>query len=221
MNEKKKPQQSEQPNAEIADAEKTSAETTPADSPVCENQAEPLSSDDPAASLKGHIQELEEKIKAGQDKYLRLMAEFDNFKRRTSREHQRMIEAASETLMLQLIEIREIFERALNAQENSANLEKFVDGMKLLYGKFDEILKKNGLDPFAEIGDEFNPQLHDALMRRPDESVAAGHIAEIYQKGYKIKDRVIRHAKVIVSEGKPAKPQAGDTAQPAPSPNAA
>jgi len=171
----------------------------PADAVVCENQAQP----DPVEELRLQAADLTQKVSAQQDKYLRLMAEFDNYKRRNVRDQLRMIETANEQLLLQLIEVRENFERALKPQDSAASADALVNGMKLIFGKFDEILKKNGLEPFAVPGDAFDPQLHDALMRRPHDSVAEGHIAEIYEKGYRLKEKIIRHARVVISDGAP------------------
>jgi len=172
----------------------------PADAAVCENQAQ----QDPVEELKLQVADLTQKLSAQQDKYLRLMAEFDNYKRRNVREQMRTIETANEHLLQQLIEVRENFERALKPQDAAAApADALVSGMKLIFGKFDEILKKNGLEPFAVPGDVFDPQLHDALMRRPHESIAEGHIAEIYEKGYRLKDKIIRHARVVISDGAP------------------
>ena len=75
--------------------------------------------------------------------------------------------------------------------------------MKLIFVKFDDVLSKNGLEPFAAQGEPFNPELHDALMKTPSDSVPEDHIAEVFEKGYSLKKKVIRHAKVIVSAGKP------------------
>ncbi|MBD3319567.1 MAG: nucleotide exchange factor GrpE [Chitinivibrionales bacterium] len=154
-----------------------------------------------AAPLEDSVELLKEKLKTQKDNYVRLIAEFDNFKRRTAKEYERIIANANERLMLEIIEVRENFERALNAEESGGDLEKFLEGMKLIYSKLDEILSKNGLEPFAQVGDRFDPNLHDALMKRQDEAVPEDHIAEIYEKGYQLKGKVIKHAKVIVSEG--------------------
>jgi molecular chaperone GrpE len=73
--------------------------------------------------------------------------------------------------------------------------------MKLIFAKFDGVLAKSGLEPFGAPGELFDPQLHDALMKAPSDTIAEDHIAEVFEKGYRLKKRVIRHAKVVVSSG--------------------
>lgn len=138
------------------------------------------------------------------DRYIRLMAEFDNYKKRISREYERQVESANEKLMTEMIEVRENFERALRSGESGADFNALFEGMKLIFGKFDNVLKNNGLESFAAVGEPFDPQIHDALMKTPKEDIPEDYIAEIYERGYKIKSKVIKHAKVIVSSGAPA-----------------
>ncbi|MBD3347286.1 MAG: nucleotide exchange factor GrpE [Chitinivibrionales bacterium] len=153
--------------------------------------------------LVENVESLKEKLQAQKDSYVRLIAEFDNFKRRTAKEYERIVANANERLMLEITEVRENFERALRAEESGGDLQKFLEGMKMIFSKLDEILAKNGLKPFTEVGDPFDPNLHDALMKRHDVTIPEDHIAEIYEKGYELKGKVIKHARVIVSEGKP------------------
>jgi molecular chaperone GrpE len=131
------------------------------------------------------------------------MAEFDNYKKRTGREYERMVESANEKIMLELIDVRENFERALQHGEKNTEYQSFLDGIKLIFVKFDGVLSANNLTPFAEIGEAFDPQIHDALMKTPHDEIPEDHISEIYEKGYRVKERVIKHARVIVSAGKP------------------
>jgi molecular chaperone GrpE len=151
---------------------------------------------------KKKIQELTEQLEAVNDKYLRLMAEFDNFKRRSAKEYERMVEAANEKLMKEIIEVRENFERAFKSK---AEGEKLLEGMKLIFAKLNTILQKHGLEVYAEAGQKFEPEIHDALMRMPHEKIIEGHIVEVHERGYKLKGNIIKHAKVVVSSGKPQK----------------
>jgi len=142
-------------------------------------------------------------LKAANERYLRLMAEFDNYKKRTSREYHRMIESATEKIISSMLDVRNTFELAIKHGETSSDYQKLFDGVKLIFTKFDGVLSSHGLTAFAEIGDEFDPQIHDALMKMAHETVPEDHIADIYEKGYRLNDRVIKHARVIVSSGKP------------------
>lgn len=147
------------------------------------------------------VETLKQEVTCQKDKYLRLMAEFDNYKRRTSKEYERLVESAHERVLIDLIEVREHFQRAFAMSNNTHDMQSFYDGMKLLFTKFDDVLSRHGLSVFTEIGDEFDPELHDAMMKTPHPDIPEDHIAEIYEKGYKLKNRVIKHAKVIVSAG--------------------
>jgi molecular chaperone GrpE len=151
-------------------------------------------------AARKRIEELTDQNAAINDKYLRLMAEFDNFKRRSAKEYERMIEAANEKLMRDITEVRENFERAF---KSNADAEKFLEGMKLISSKLNTILQKHGLEVYAESGQKFDPEVHDALMRMPHEEFAEGHIVEVHERGYKLKGNIIKHAKVVVSSGKP------------------
>ncbi|MDR3013382.1 MAG: nucleotide exchange factor GrpE [Chitinispirillales bacterium] len=149
------------------------------------------------------IDALKQEIEAEKDRYLRLMAEFDNFKRRTAKEYERLVESASEKLMLEIVDVRENFERALKAGEAGGDLSSFIEGMKLIFAKFEETLSRNGLAVFAEIGEAFDPTIHDALMNTPHPEIPVEHIAEVFERGYRLKDKVVKHARVIVSSGPP------------------
>jgi molecular chaperone GrpE len=146
-------------------------------------------------------EDLRQQLEAQGDRYLRLMAEFDNFKKRVSRDYERLVESANERLMVELIEVRENLERAVKAGEKSDDAKIIREGMTLIFAKFNEVLSRNGLEPFGSAGERFDPQLHDALMKIPSESVPEDHILEVFEKGYTLKKRVVRHAKVVVSSG--------------------
>jgi molecular chaperone GrpE len=147
------------------------------------------------------LEDLKQKLETQRDQYLRLMAEFDNFKKRVSRDYERQIESANERLMLELIDVRDNLERAVIAGRQCDNAEALLDGMKLIFTKLNDVLVKNGLDPFGVTGELFDPQLHDALMKMPHEAIPEEHIAEVFEKGYTLKNRVIKHARVAVSSG--------------------
>jgi molecular chaperone GrpE len=118
-----------------------------------------------AQKQKQEIDELKSKVEAANDKYLRLMAEFDNFKRRTAKEYQQLIEQANEKLIKDIIDVRENFERAFKHHTEGAAPSSFVDGMKLIFTKLDTVLHKHGLEVYCEAGQAFDPELHDAMMK--------------------------------------------------------
>jgi molecular chaperone GrpE len=149
------------------------------------------------------LEDLKQQLENQSDRYLRLMAEFDNFKKRVSRDYERLVESANEKLMGELIEVRENFERAIKTDEKCSDPTSIFEGMKLIFAKFNDVLTRNGLEPFAAAGEPFDPQLHDALMKVPSVDIPEDHVVEVFEKGYNLRKRVLRHAKVIVSSGMP------------------
>ncbi|MDR0307943.1 MAG: nucleotide exchange factor GrpE [Chitinispirillales bacterium] len=165
------------------------------------DEPEEESQDQEAAEITETIEEVKEQLDAARDRNLRLMAEFDNYKRRTAKDFERLVENANEKLILEIVDVRENFERALKAVEAGGEFAPFYDGMRLIFTQFNEVLSRNGLSVFAEIGEEFDPAIHDALMKSPNDKIPENHIAEVFERGYRLKDKVVKHARVIVSGG--------------------
>jgi len=180
---------------------KVVAETHKASEPVQhvdQTESESINVD---ADESGEVAALRQEVEAGKDKYLRLMAEFDNYKRRSSKEYERLISAANEKLILEMVEVRENFERALKSGGTGGEFAPFYDGMKLIFSKYDEVLTRHGLTPFAATGEPFDPMIHDALMKAPNAQIPADCVAEVFERGYRLNDKVIKHARVVVSSG--------------------
>lgn len=204
------PKETEPTVVESLDSKEAPPEPQPATEPLSaddvidiESLTSSVKPDDAVDKLTKEVAELNEKVKNHQDKYIRLMAEFDNFKRRTAREYQQKIDAANEKLIMELTTPREDFERAYKAWNTETTAETLLEGIKLIFNRFDTVLKQNGLEVFGEVSEAFDPQIHDALMRLPHATIPEGNIVEIFEKGYRLKGRVIRHAKVVVSSGAP------------------
>ena len=176
-------------SAQRAEPSKPSGEAVDTDVAQTESAA-----DDEVAALR-------QEVEAGKDKYLRLMAEFDNYKRRSSKEYERLISAANEKLILEMVEVRENFERALKSGGTGGEFAPFYDGMKLIFSKYDEVLTRHGLTPFAAAGEPFDPMIHDALMKAPNAQIPADCVSEVFERGYRLNDKVIKHARVVVSSG--------------------
>jgi molecular chaperone GrpE len=119
---------------------------------------------------------------------------------------------ANARLIGKLTEVLDNFHRAFEAQgkgspEDFANYEK---GVKLIYGRFKEILDAEGLEEIDPVGAEFDPNLHEALLQQPSETVPEHHVIQTVQKGYRLKAKILKHAKVIVSQGAPPPPEGGE-----------
>lgn len=136
------------------------------------------------------------------DRNLRLMAEFDNYRRRTAKEQLELIETANGKLLEKLSEVQDNFERAFASENKAQDLEAFEKGMQMIYNQFAKILTDAGLEQIDPTGAEFDPNMHEALMQQPSETVPEGHVVTVFQKGYKLKNKILKTAKVIVSSGK-------------------
>ena len=145
---------------------------------------------------------LKAELAAANDRTLRLMAEFDNFRRRSAKEQLELIETANGKLLEKLSEVQDNFERAFAAENKAKDLEAFEKGMQMIYNQFSKVLTDAGLEQIDPTGKEFDPNLHEALMQQPSESIPEGHVVTVFQKGYKLKNKILKTAKVIVSSGK-------------------
>ena len=145
---------------------------------------------------------LKQQLSEANDRNLRLMAEFDNFRRRTAKEQLELIETANGKLLEKLSEVQDNFERAFASENKAKDLEAFEKGMQMIYNQFAKILTDAGLEQIDPTGAEFDPNCHEALMQQPSETIPEGHVVTVFQKGYKLKNKILKTAKVIVSSGK-------------------
>ncbi len=135
------------------------------------------------------------------DKYLRLSAEFDNYRKRTIKEKADNLKYANEDLLRGMISIVDDFERGLDIIEKSSDIEALKTGVQLIYNKFCEFIKRNGLKEIDARNQEFNIDFHEAVTTIPaptDEM--KGKVIEVVEKGYTLNDKVIRYAKVVLGE---------------------
>jgi len=132
------------------------------------------------------------------DRLLRLAADFENYKKRAARERQEYVAFANERLLKELLPILDDLERALGAaeQHEEAQLE---DGVRLVYRSLASLLERHGVQQIPTDG-KFDPHVHEALLAQPSEDAETGAVIDVVQKGYKIGDRVVRPARVIVAE---------------------
>ena len=143
--------------------------------------------------------ELNENLKVEQDKYLRLFAEFENYKRRTAKERIELFKTAGKEILTSLVPVLEDFKRALS-QENSDSDND--EGINLIFNKFNETLKSQGLTEVeVNIGDIFDPEIHEAISQIPaTKDDQKGKIIDIIQGGYKLGDSIINFPKVVVAQ---------------------
>lgn len=145
---------------------------------------------------KDLFKKIQDELAEAKDKYLRLYAEFDNYRRRTSREKLDMIQGANEQLIKSLIPVLDDFDRAEKAFRDLNNKE--AEGLLLIHNKYKKVLEQFGVKTM-EVGDTFNPDLHEAITQVPvSEGSQKGKIVEVIERGYLLNDKVIRFAKVVI-----------------------
>lgn len=156
-----------------------------------ENAAEHKSEDE-NESLKKEVEELK-------DKYLRLYSEFENFRRRTSKERIDLLKAAGEDILTSLLPVLDDFERAQKSMKESTDVQAIKEGVDLIHHKLFRTLEGKGLKPMESVGKEFNSELHEAITQSPAPSEdLKGKVIDEVEKGYLLSEKVIRYAKVII-----------------------
>ncbi|MBQ3244902.1 MAG: nucleotide exchange factor GrpE [Bacteroidaceae bacterium] len=151
--------------------------------------------------LQKQLDEANGKVAALEDKYLRQVAEFDNYRKRTIKEKAELIKNGGERAIESILPVLDDFERALANMAKDENAAEILTGVELIYNKFVGILKQNGLQKIETEGAEFNTDFHEAIamVPTPDENMK-GKVLDCIQAGYTLNDKVIRHAKVAVGE---------------------
>jgi molecular chaperone GrpE len=151
---------------------------------------------EPATSAEDKFKE---ELAQANDKYLRLYAEFDNFRRRTSKERVELLQTAGKEIIISLLPVLDDFERAEKAMETSTDINAVKEGVALIQNKLNNILSQKGLKPMQSIGNAFDPDLHEAITNIPAPTDdLKGKVIDEMEKGYYLSDSVIRFAKVIV-----------------------
>ena len=152
----------------------------------------------PETAEKSELEAANEKIAGLSDKLMRTAAEFDNYKKRTAREKEDFYKMAVCETIAPLLPVVDNLERAVSAAENSGDDGSVLEGIKMIKKQFDDVLSSIGVEPIAAIGNEFDPERHNAVMTEESDE-AENTVIEEFQKGYIYKDKVIRHSMVKVS----------------------
>lgn len=178
--------QAENAEAEVAEAENVEAET------AAEEPKEP--------TLEEKYAALEKENAELKDQLLRRAADFDNYRKRMIKEKAETAEYANSNLLADLLDSLDNFDRTVDAAATATDPKAIADGIKMINGSLVKMLEdKYGLTAYGKEGDEFNPDEHEAIGRMEEEGVEKETLKQIYLKGYKLKDRIIRNAKVMVS----------------------
>lgn len=181
----------EDENVEVNDVE-TAAEGLPEDENVEASELE---------QLKNLLAQKEAEVEKEKKEYLFLMAEFDNFRKRTLRERTDLVKTAAEKALKGILPIVDDFERGLDAIKDSTDAQVVKEGMELIYNKFVKYLADNGVKAMDSTGSDFDTELHEAVAIVPAENDGEkGKVKDTVLKGYMINDKVLRHAKVVVAQ---------------------
>jgi len=153
---------------------------------------------DEQQNIEEPVEEVRQEEVVQDDRLLRLAADFENYKKRAAREREEYVTLANERLLKELLPILDDLERALNAaeQHEEAQLE---EGVRLVHRSLASLLARNGVEEIATDG-KFDPHVHEALLAQPAEDREQGDVLDVIQKGYRLGDRVVRPARVIVAE---------------------
>jgi molecular chaperone GrpE len=154
-------------------------------------EAQPASDDHEALAA------LEEECASLKDQLLRSRAEFENFRKRTAREVERIRKTAAESLIHELLAVLDNLELALRNAEDPKD--PMVQGVRLVHRQFMESLARNGLEPIEAVGQRFDPNVHEAVAQAPSDDVEPDHVIEEFQRGYRLGGQILRPSKVLVS----------------------
>lgn len=177
-----------------------------ADEEATEETAEAAAEEPEAGNEKGSFfkkkekkDKKDEKIEELTDRVRRQMAEFDNFRKRTEKEKTQMFETGAKSIVEKILPVVDNFERGLTAVTEEEKGTPFVEGMEKIYKQMMTMLEEAGVKPIEAVGQEFDPNLHNAVMHIEDEEFGENIIAEEFQKGYTYRDSVVRHSMVKVA----------------------
>jgi molecular chaperone GrpE len=150
--------------------------------------------------LSEELERVSAELDETKDKFLRGLADFDNYRKRVAREREQLVRCANEDLIKRMLDVVDNLERALAAASETHDLDAFKKGVELIYEHLKEVLTKEGLCPISCLGETFDPNFHEAVMAIEKEGEESEKVIEEIQKGYTLDGRVIRPSKVVVSK---------------------
>jgi len=149
--------------------------------------------------LKERVEELEKKNEELNDRLIRRLAEFENYKKRTDLEKDELFKYAAQSFILKTLSVHEDLQRSLT-HINDENKDALIEGIKLVANKFTQILTEQGVTKIDALGKEFDHEYHEALLQQPSKEFPANSVINVVEAGYMYKDKVLKHAKVVVSQ---------------------
>jgi molecular chaperone GrpE len=167
---------------------------------ISENVAETVGEESSEDNKEKQIVELTAKLTDSQDRYLRLAAEFDNYRKRTLKEKYDLIKTAGEDILKDLLPVIDDFDRAMSVMNSSDSIDAILEGTTLIYNKFKSVLENRGLTEINPAGMVFDPDIHEAIAKIKGTDEQVNKIIDVTQKGYSINEKIIRHPKVVIGE---------------------
>jgi molecular chaperone GrpE len=154
------------------------------------------------ADDEGEVERLRSEAQENRDRYIRLQADFDNFRRRALKERTDLIQYGAENLLKDLLSTLDNLDRATGHARSSegGDLESFLQGVELLQRDLHTVLEQHGVTEINAVGSDFNPGIHEAMAQKPDDSVPPNTVMEVLEKGYQLRDRLLRAARVVVAK---------------------
>lgn len=146
---------------------------------------------------ENETEKLQKELDAAKEAHMRTLAEYDNFRKRSIKEKEAIAGDSKAMALTELLPVLDNFERAAMSAE--ADFDSYRKGVEMTFGSFMEVLRKLGVEQFGEPGEQFDPNIHNAVMHCEDESLEENVITDVFSKGYKLGDRVLRHAMVKVA----------------------
>ncbi len=184
----------EEETTKISDTKEEQQQEVEVTAKVEEKEKKPKKEKKPSVDFEAQFKEI-------QDKYLRLSADFDNYRKRTLKEKIELTKNAGEEIFTQLLPVLDDFERAMDHINQAKDLDAVKEGIELIYTKFKEYLNQQGIKEIEAMHQEFNTDVHEAISKIPvTEKKLKGKIVDVIEKGYFLNDKVIRYAKVVIGE---------------------
>ena len=194
---------SEESKKDLKEQQEQSAEMPEVEATAETAEETTVEAEEPSAeeALQKQLDETKQQLEKAQKEYMFLLAEFDNFRKRTLKEKQDLIKNASEGAMKDLLPVIDDFERAIQASEKSDDVDSIKEGVNLIYNKFVKYLEKNGVKAIDSTDADFDTEYHEAVTTFPtDDESKKGKVIDTVAKGYTMNDKVIRHSKVVVGQ---------------------
>ncbi|MBU8905631.1 nucleotide exchange factor GrpE [Desertibacillus haloalkaliphilus] len=188
---------------EVEDVEQQAANETDenidVEEPVEENHQEDEQAVEERSAEEKKIKELEEKVEDVTNRLLRVQADYDNFRRRSKDEKEAAAKYRAQSLVEELLPVLDNFERALGVEPEHEEAKSIQQGMEMVYRQLQDALTKEGVEVIETVGQQFDPHKHQAIMQVEDDAYKSNEVVEELQKGYQLKDRVIRPSMVKVN----------------------